>query len=171
MSNEKENDKIDPREWLAKSFEAEFPDAARHTEMTDDKRLVSKFRSPIDALHDNGSLTHDQYRAGCLIIRTRQAINNGLKTDRILHEYSGEEFTPDNAMSPGSLLIAIFRGLKPYQQHMIDRVCLQRQRQDYGYQERPMTDQDKLWVAKCIGTLRESLDDVKKNIDAVIGKN
>lgn len=158
---------IDVTQWLTKPFDKEYPEAARNSEWTDDGRLVSKFRSPIDVLFDRGSINADQFRAARVIIKTRQAINNNLKTDQILHEYLGHEFSA-NVMGPGMLLAAAMTHLKPRHTQMIDRVCLQRQRQDYGYQERALTDQDKLWIAKCCGTLRDALDIVKINIDRTL---
>lgn len=161
-----EEERIDPRYWLEKSFKDSYPLAASRTQ-TVNGNCKSKMRSPLDVLIEMDVINPDQYRAGRLIIKTRQAIGNNLKTDQILHEYLGGD-AEVNTVGPGMLLTIILRDLKPYQSHMIDRVCLQRQRQDWGYSDRPLTKNDEKWIEQCCGTLKESLDHVKKNIDSFL---
>lgn len=160
-------DKIDPTEWLAESFTKTYPLAARRTAEVGGNHK-SQYRSPLDVLLDRGVIDVVQYRSGRFVMGLRLAINNNLRTDRIVMEYEESEEPVQNLLGPGAMLNAVMANLKPWQAQMIDRICLQRQRQDYGFSDRPLNDNDYRWISHCCESVQKSLDQLKKNIDTVL---
>lgn len=162
-----DDDKIDPTHWLEESFAKAYPHAARRTILVDGN-LKTEARSPLDILIDRGIIDYKQYTAGRFVMKLRLSINNILRTDRIVMEYLESNEPVDCVMSAGALLSAVMDNLKPWQVQMIDRICLQRQRQDYGYSERILNDNDYRWVSHCCESVKKSLDQLKINIDLII---
>ena len=161
------NDTIDTTEWLSRSFEQEYPHRAKNIARRNDSYEYDGSKSPLDILLREGYISEEHHRIGVFIFNARRMINHKLGTDKIrdsFREYFGGEI--DRSMSPEMVLIESMKGLKPYQRNIVDRIA-SLPRGEMDRQSRPLTEYDAPWVRHCLSTLRESLDVVKKNLDAL----
>jgi hypothetical protein len=166
-----ENDHIDQSEFLPNKLEYEYPHRLAKPDISRNNGTYTSTLSMllIDLLLDRGIVNYDHHRAAIFLMSLRRAISNSLGLERVFQNYLRlpSEDVQVYIIAPSVLRMMLERGLKPHQLNIVRRIT-SLPRADDDRESRPMTDNDVEWMSRCLVSVRESLDIVKRNLDSYL---